>query len=556
MAGLYYKNLGDILVKKKFISRAQLVAALETQRQTGERLGKILLENDLIDEDELYSVLEDQLKITIARTIQEKPDHQVFQLISPERCREMLIAPIRSNDNSIRIYFSDPSNLEQTGQIQFQTGKEVDVLYATEKAILDFLKKYSPSLKTDITVTKSDDGKKSTADRKSPAVRYTDNLIQTAIRRKASDIHLEIYPGYATARYRIDGILTRAEDPDPNIYQEIIARIKYLANLDLSQKRLPQDGNIPFDYDGRSVDMRVSVIPSIHGENAVLRILDQDKTLLSLEKAGFNEKEIKIIHQEIRRPQGMILFTGPTGSGKTTSLYSILRTLKPEGRKIITIEDPVEYQIDDILQVQVLPEIGLTFASGLRSFLRHDPDIILVGEIRDHDTAEIAIRAAMTGRLVFSTLHTNSSTGAVQRLIEMGVPPYLISSTVKLIGAQRLVRKLCNHCRQIKHITNKEISANHLKGFIREGADIFSAKGCKACEGTGYSGRTAIFELFRMNAALQDAVNRNATEQELTKIAENSGFDTLFKSGIEKVKAGITTLDEVLRINFLENNQI
>jgi len=541
---------------KGIVDKRILDEAMAIQLKSGKKLGKILLEKGYLDENTLYSFLEDQLGVPFKISIDFDVKPEIFNLIPLRYCKNKAIAPVGITSKSIKVFISEPTNTAMINEISFMTGRVVEIDYATESAIIEYLNKFSPS--SGKTYTQSagavdledeikDKGEVSEDD--SPVVRFVAETIRNGIERNVSDIHFEAYDKHSVLRYRIDGVLQKIDDIDKRMYPAIISRIKILAELDISEKRLPQDGRIMMKYEDRKIDIRVSIIPTAFGENAVLRILDKGKKVLTLSDLGLTEELVNTIEKESKKPYGMVLVTGPTGSGKTTTLYAVLQYVLSFGNnKILTIEDPIEYQIEGISQVQVHDDIGLTFAEGLRSFLRHDPDVIMVGEIRDRETAEIAVRSAMTGHLVLSTVHTNDSASSITRFIDMGIPAYFLTSTINAIIAQRLVRKICPKCKEEKALKKSDIESLGIDDYFKAGDKVYYGKGCKACGKTGYSGRTPIFELLRMTDTIKRAVIEGKTSFEIKEIAKRDGMLLLRDFGFYIVKKGITTLDEIEKV--------
>jgi type IV pilus assembly protein PilB len=556
MASVFKKSLGELLMDKGIVDKRILDEAMAIQLKSGKKLGKILLEKGYLDENTLYSFLEDQLGVPFKISIDFDVKPEIFNLIPLRYCKNKAIAPVGITSKSIKVFISEPTNTAMINEISFMTGRVVEIDYATESAIIEYLNKFSPS--SGKTYTQSagavdledeikDKGEVSEDD--SPVVRFVAETIRNGIERNVSDIHFEAYDKHSVLRYRIDGVLQKIDDIDKRMYPAIISRIKILAELDISEKRLPQDGRIMMKYEDRKIDIRVSIIPTAFGENAVLRILDKGKKVLTLSDLGLTEELVNTIEKESKKPYGMVLVTGPTGSGKTTTLYAVLQYVLSFGNnKILTIEDPIEYQIEGISQVQVHDDIGLTFAEGLRSFLRHDPDVIMVGEIRDRETAEIAVRSAMTGHLVLSTVHTNDSASSITRFIDMGIPAYFLTSTINAIIAQRLVRKICPKCKEEKALKKSDIESLGIDDYFKAGDKVYYGKGCKACGKTGYSGRTPIFELLRMTDTIKRAVIEGKTSFEIKEIAKRDGMLLLRDFGFYIVKKGITTLDEIEKV--------
>lgn len=549
---MFNKTLGELLVENGIVDKSVIDTAILLQAKSGKKLGRILQEQGHLDETVLYDFLQRQLGIRFQTLIEGEPDKSILDILPLRYCRTKGIAPVQADSKSIKVFMSEPTNTAMINEISFMTGRVVEVDYATESAIQDYLARF-----TGATAQPTDPKAKKAPEKKaepqvnendSPVVRYVEETINTAISRKVSDIHFEKYEKSCVLRYRIDGVLQKIEEMDNAMYPAIISRIKILSELDISEKRMPQDGRIMIFYEDRKVDIRVSIVPTVHGENAVLRILDKGKTALGLEDVGLDTHHQNEIKKESRKPYGMILVTGPTGSGKTTTLYAVLQYLLQFEKKILTVEDPVEYQIDGISQTQVHAEIGLTFAAGLRSFLRHDPDIIMVGEIRDRETADIAVRAALTGHLVLSTVHTNDAASSLTRFVDMGIPPYLLTSTVNIIVAQRLVRKICPKCKTEKKLTKEDITLMEINDSFKAGETVYYGKGCKSCQKTGYQGRTPIFEIMKLSDPIKKGLLRGESSFELKDLAQKEGMLTLRDSGISLVKKGITTLEEIEKI--------
>ncbi|MCS7299735.1 MAG: ATPase, T2SS/T4P/T4SS family [Spirochaetia bacterium] len=555
--------LGDVLVEMGIITKEELSSYLQKQKITNKKLGQILLEEGKIEENQLYELLSKQFNIKFETTLPlptVEKSQILLSLVPIEFCKRKLVAPLDVRDDFIVVAIDNPSDFDLISEIRFITGRHVETRFSTATAIKNYLNDLQnlvsgrlverrdvlesivmgSQTKTDREESKKDESK---------VVGLVNKIIAEGIERKSSDIHLEVYENRVVLRYRIDGRLYNFEGPQLNLYPAVVSRIKIMSNLDISERRLPQDGAIKFLYNGRDIDIRVSIIPGIYGENVVMRILQKDTNIISdLSAIGMDSREVEIYKKALSRPNGMILVTGPTGSGKTTTLYAGINYLKEFNKKIITAEDPVEYQIDGIEQIQVNPEIGFTFASALRSFLRHDPDVIMVGEIRDTETAEIAIRSALTGHLVLSTLHTNDAPSSITRLIDMGIPPYLVASTLNLVIAQRLVRKLCDNCKSFKDISSVDLS-EEIRKYFKGNDKIPVHQGCVKCGKTGFSGRIPIFEMLVLNEEIKSAILKNMSSFELRRIAIETGMKTLLDAGMEKVRKGITTIEEVISVS-------
>ena len=546
------KNLGDILINEGIISPETVKKAIEIQKKSHKKLGQILIEMGSIEPEQLYHVLEKQLGVVLSRTIEEPFSSEAFKLLDIAFCRKHAIAPVITPSGKFKLYTSEPIIPGLLNQISFRTGQKVEIAYATDKAIQTYLAHYENSSYSPTTLPSIDtpieeitDNTSEEDENTSPAVSLLQHYIEEAIQRKASDIHFEHLIHGVRIRYRIDGVLYNIDTPPEEVYPALISRLKILAELDISEKRLPQDGRITLPYQDRTVDIRVSIIPTVNGENAVLRILDKGKEVLSLEQLGIPDFLISLIKQAAERPYGIILVTGPTGSGKTTTLYGILKHISQSNRKILTIEDPVEYQMEGISQVQAHSEIGLTFAAGLRAFLRHDPDVIMVGEIRDKETAEIAIRAALTGHLVLSTIHTNDAASTLTRFIDMDIPPYLLTATINLVIAQRLVRKICPHCAKTQPLTSLDQQTHPWIGNIRTRK---IPVGCEHCHHTGYSGRIPLFEYITLTEKIKKAVLAGMSSFELKEMAQSLGMLTLLEHGRMLVENGFTSIEEVEKV--------
>ena len=456
-------------------------------------------------------------------------------LISPQKAFECNVLPLKLEERFFHIAVTDKNDLKLISDLSFYTGRKIKATEYPAEIILAKLKEIYPDFNSN---KNNGNGKiKDNFISDYSNVEFVNQIIEGAVKQCASDIHFEVYENIFRIRYRIDGHLREILNSPHSKSPSVISRLKIMADLDISEKRRPQDGKIRYSFKNNIIDIRVSSLPTNNGEKVVLRILDKSQLQLDLRKLGLSNNEYKIISRNIHAPYGMILVTGPTGSGKTTTLYATLEEIQTVEKNILTIEDPIEYNLEGINQSNVKPDIGFDFASALRSFLRQDPDIIMVGEIRDKETAEIAVRSSLTGHLVFSTLHTNDSISAVTRLIDMGIEPFLVASSVRLIIAQRLVRKLC-----ICKIKDGN-SSNNILGVN----DSFEKKGCEICGFTGYKGRTALFETFEINEEISEMITKNANYSELKRTAIKNGFKTLRDSGIEKINSGITSNEEVLR---------
>jgi type IV pilus assembly protein PilB len=504
---------------------------------------------------------------------EQRIDPELFRSIPADLMFRYNFVPLESHNNSLVVAVADPSQLLQTDELSLLLGRKLVIKVATAVQISDLLKRTEQSQRVleqategfTLQVVSDEEGDESLSVERvardtevSPIVRLVDTVIFTALERRASDIHIETRDAEVAVKYRIDGILVYAMPAIAKEYHStIISRIKVMSELDIAERRVPQDGRFRVRYKGRYIDFRVSIMPSIHGEDAVLRVLDKETLSekfrnLTLDVVGFGEEDLKNFRRYIREPYGMVLVTGPTGSGKTTTLYAAINEIKTDEDKIVTIEDPVEYQIRGITQIPVNEKKGLTFARGLRSILRHDPDKIMVGEIRDTETAQIAIQSALTGHLVFTTVHANNVTDVIGRFINMGVEPYNFVSALNCILAQRLVRLTCTHCRHPVEYPREVVEEAGLHGKEWEGAVFYEGAGCLECSGTGYRGRTAIHELLDLSDRIREMIIDRRPTSEIKRVAHEDGMTFLRDSGVAKVRAGLTTLREINKVTFIE----
>ncbi|WP_163327737.1 type II secretion system ATPase GspE [Desulfurobacterium thermolithotrophum] len=473
-----------------------------------------------------------------------QPQREVLEKVSPSFLRKERLIPLEEDENEVEVATDNPFNLEGIKKIEWIFAKPIKIVVIPFDEVNKFLMaKEETEEKEEIIDQYGEDIL--TVQEEAPTIQLINDILMTAVRIKASDIHFEPFKDRMRVRLRIDGVLKTLKEIPPSKIPSVVSRLKIMANLDIAEKRLPQDGRIMIKVGGKEVDIRVSTLPTYFGERVVLRLLSKESILYSTKELGLLDKEYKKFKKLIHTPHGIILVTGPTGSGKTTTLYAALSEINSEEINVITVEDPVEYQLDGISQVQVKPDIGLTFASALRSILRQDPDVIMIGEIRDIETAEIAIQSALTGHLVFSTLHTNDSATSVTRLLDMGIEPFLVASSVIGVIAQRLVRKICPHCKTSYKPTDEELREIGLTNF--EGK-LFKGAGCEHCMGTGYLGRTAIYEILVVDKEIRSAVLESKDADVIKNLAVKKGMKTLRMDGAEKVKLGITTIEEVLRV--------
>ncbi len=505
---------------------------------------------------------------------EQRIDPELFRTIQADLMFRYNFVPLEVHNNVLSIAVAEPSQVALTDELQLLLGKKLSIKVATARQIGDLLKRTEQSQrvleqateaftlqsgKTDENADETLSGDRVTRDTTaSPIVKLVETVIFTALERRASDIHIEARDGEVAVKYRIDGVLQHAMTPiSKDWHSPVISRIKVLSDLDIAERRVPQDGRFRVKYKGRFIDLRVSIMPASHGEDAVLRVLDKETLSekfqsLSLDVVGFSADEMRRFRRYIREPYGMVLVTGPTGSGKTTTLYAAINEIKTDEDKIITIEDPVEYQLRGITQIPVNEKKGLTFARGLRSILRHDPDKIMVGEIRDQETAQIAIQSALTGHLVFTTVHANNVTDVIGRFLNMGVEPYNFVSALNCILAQRLVRVICSNCKQLKKLSPDEIREAGLKPEEWVNASFAEGAGCLECSGTGYHGRTAICELLDLTDRIREMIIDRRPTSEIKRIARDEGMITLRESGLNKIKQGLTTLREINKVTFVE----
>ena len=557
-------RLGELLVRENLISLQQLQKAQDEQKKAGGRIGYHLTKLGFIEESELTNFLSKQYGVPSINLKEFDIDGEVVKLVPKEVAEKHQCIPVNRAGASLILAMSDPSNIYAIDDIKFLTGYNIEVVVASEQAIKEALEKYyaekGPSYEevmegfdeNEISVEKDADGsldindlEKSAAD--APVVKLVNLILLDAIKKGASDIHVEPYEKDFRVRYRVDGVLYEVMKPPMKLKQAIISRLKIMAELDIAERRLPQDGRIKLKLGkGREMDFRVSVCPTLFGEKVVLRLLDKSTLQLDMTKLGFDPDPLKAFKEAIDRPYGMVLVTGPTGSGKTTTLYSALSELNKTTDNISTAEDPVEFNFSGINQVQMHEDIGLNFAAALRSFLRQDPDIIMVGEIRDFETAEIGIKAALTGHLVLSTLHTNDAPGTVSRLLNMGIEPFLVTSAVNLILAQRLARKLCQECKKPVDVPQQALLDIGVQPDEAGGFQVFEPGGCRTCNDRGYKGRVALYEVMPMWDSVKELVINGASTAELKAEAIRLGMQTLRMAGIAKLKNGMTSIEEVV----------
>jgi type IV pilus assembly protein PilB len=564
-------RLGELLVREKLISLAQLRKAQDEQQRSGNNLGYTLQKLGFISDSEITNFLSQQYRVPTISLEEYEIDAEILKLVSREQCEKHRVLPVSRAGGSLVVAMADPTNLNAIDDLKFLTGYNIDPVIASETAIASAVERYynaGPSYEevmagfeeTEIELAGDDEGELNVmelekASEDAPVVRLVNMILLNAIKKGASDIHIEPYEKKLRVRYRIDGVLQEEMTPPLKLKAAIVSRLKIMASLDIAERRLPQDGRIKLKLGkGREMDFRVSVLPTLWGEKIVMRLLDKGNLQLDMVKLGFDPKPLQDFMWAIHQPWGMVLVTGPTGSGKTTTLYSALSELNKTAHNISTAEDPVEYNLHGINQVQMHDEIGLNFAMALRAFLRQDPDIIMVGEIRDFETGEIAVKAALTGHMVLSTLHTNDAPATISRLLNMGIEPFLITASVNLVLAQRLARKVCKDCTKPTDVDEKTLQdigftpaqIIEAKGKLMKGA------GCRTCNDTGYKGRVALYEVMRFTDNLKELVLSGAPTAELKLGAVKAGMSTLRMSGIRKVLEGVTTTEEIVRVTMAD----
>lgn len=552
------KRLGDLLMDAGVITQQQLEKALNVQKTTKERLGKALINLGYVTEEALIEALEFQLGVPRVRLARGTVQQDATALIPQTLAERYNIVPVKKQGRKLMLAMIDPTNFYAIDDVRTVSGLEVVPVIATEKEILRAINesygvqalvdKASSIIGQEDIVSMAD---LQTAD-EAPVISIVNTVISQAIRERASDIHIEPTDAALRVRYRIDGALREFFSFPIRTHALLISRIKIMSALDISEKRLPQDGRINYTEDGRDIDLRVSTLPTVLGEKIVMRILDKESIIIDVRRLGFSEHNLTRYTKLYRQSYGMLLVTGPTGSGKTTTLYSTLTEINTVDKNIITVEDPVEYRLDGINQVQINHKAGLTFAAGLRSILRQDPNIIMLGEIRDGETANIAIRAALTGHLVLSTLHTNDAAGAISRLVDMGVEPFLVASSVLGILAQRLVRMICPECKESYQPEEASPEAEFLGPLWHSGMVLQRGRGCPYCGQTGYRGRMAIHEIIPVTSEIRELVARRVSADVIKTAALAEGLTTMRQDGLEKVLEGKTTVQEVIRVAYAE----
>ncbi len=559
-------RLTELLINNKLITQEQLNQALDIQSKKGGKLSDIIVDLKFIKEHELISVLSEGLGVPLIDLKRFKIEYEIAKIVPIDIARRYQIIPISKMGDTITLAMTDPLNIFAIDHVGALTGYKINPIISPSEDILQAIELYYPDttkgvvdnlvkelavssiefIKEDREVLPTDQ-ELDRISHEPPVIKITNMILEEAINKRASDILIEPWDKKLRVRFRIDGVLHEEKAPPKSMHTFIVSRIKVTSNLNVAEHRLPQDGRFKANILGRKIDFRVSVIPSSFGEKVAIRILDKSQAVLDIEKLGFSEETVPKLKKVAKSPHGMILVCGPTGSGKTTTLYSFLKLVDTPEKNIVTVEDPVEYQLEGINQVTVRPEIGLTFASSLRSILRQDPNVIMIGEIRDYETVDIAIKSALTGHLALSTLHTTTSSGAIVRLINMGVEPYLINSSLICVLAQRLIRKICFYCKE-KYTLEKEVADSLRLNTDIKKYEFFHGKGCAHCFNTGYSGRMGIAEILLLSAKIRELILNRAQEHIIKQEARKVGMRTLREEGMEQALKGITTLEEIMRV--------
>lgn len=551
----YRHRLGDLLLSVGMITKEQLNYALEHQKKTGGKLGETLVECGFVSELDIIQVLEFQLGIPHVDLDKFFIDPEIPQLINENLARRHILIPIEKRDKKLILAMADPLNIFAIDDVNMVTNMEVEPVISTKEKILALIDQYYGKQSAERAI---EDFKKqyhvdniNNLDEEvlnqinnAPVVRLVNSLISQGVKSRASDIHIEPFEDLVRIRFRVDGELREIMKTAKSTHSAISTRIKIMSKMNIAEKRIPQDGRVEISMDGRDIDLRISTLPTVYGEKIVMRILDRSSFLINKGNLGFTDENLVRFENIIQSPSGIILVTGPTGSGKTTTLYTVLRELNKVNKNIITVEDPVEYRLEGINQTQVNVKAGFTFATGLRSILRQDPDIIMVGEIRDAETAHIAIRAAITGHLVISTLHTNDAPSTITRLLDMGIEPYLISDSLAGVVAQRLVRKICTNCK--KEYLPSENERNIL-GIHDKNIKLYKGSGCNQCNHTGYKGRIAVHEVMSVSKEIKKLINKKSSIEELREKAISEGMKVLMENGKDLILKGITTYEEMMR---------
>ena len=550
-------RLGELLINEGILTNEQLNKALEEQKKLKsegkyKKLGELLVELGFVDEKTILQILSRQLEIDFVDLYAEKIDYDLLSSFPISMLEENLVLPFKMDENEIHIATADPLNYDIIDMLQRLVNKNAKVYLAFSKDILAVIENVKKYQKAKELIKKIKNDLNETVTLTSGAIdEFVDFILKDAIEKRCTDVHIEPQKYNFLIRGRIDGVLIELFSFDNEIYAPLVSKIKLLSNMDISEKRKPQDGRFTRTYDNKAYDFRVSTAPVLHGESVVLRILDQQKILLKMDELGMSEHNLKRFEFLIKSPYGIVFVTGPTGSGKTTTLYAALNEIKGPEKKIITIEDPIEYELSLVQQIPVNYKIGLSFAGVIKNILRQDPDIIMIGEIRDSDTLSSAIQASLTGHLVLGTLHTNDSISTITRLEQMGAEAYMVSDSMLGAVAQRLIRKICPHCKSVYHPQEEELKL--LKDYLPDKMTFYKGKGCKFCNFTGYYGREMISEVLIVNNEISKMINEGKDRESILKEAKKTGFITMIEDAINKLKAGITTIEEILRVVKVDN---
>jgi type IV pilus assembly protein PilB len=568
-----HKRLGELLIEAKAISEQDLADAIAEQRKSGDLLGATLIRMGVLSEPTLMKVLQTQLGTALIDLTEESADEQAISLIKEQMARKYAALPVRVEGRNLIVAMADPLNVAALEDLRFHSGMFIKPVLALPSQIVEAIERYyhiDQSMNEVISNIVADDVQVNTVKEEDheaieelmreaegrPIVRLTNWMLHRAVEERASDAHIEPQDKHLTVRFRIDGLLHEIQRLPKWTQGAIISRIKVLSNLDIAEKRQPQDGRLMVEVRGRRVDMRVSTLPTTHGEKVVIRVVDQARRAVAIDELGLRDDDLTDLKSYLDRPQGIILVTGPTGSGKSTLLYSCLRQIQHETMNIVTVEDPVEFQIPGINQVQVDEKAKKTFPAALRAILRQDPDVIMIGEIRDKETAQIAFRASVTGHLVLSTVHTNDAAGAVTRLIDLGLEPFMVSSSLVAVVSMRLVRTLCPKCREAYEVNSASLNRLGARDLGEGKVTLSRGRGCPHCRETGYVGRTGIFEVLEVNDPIRTLISQGASDSSIRHAAIEGGMVSIGEDGLKKVMEGVTTLDEVSRVVYLAESGV
>jgi len=563
-------RLGEMLLREGIITQEALTLALAEQKSKGGRLGSNLVKLGYLSDVNLVQFLAKQFRVPAVDLSQNSIDPSSLSTITPETARQYGVIPIKRVGRTLTLAMSDPTNVYALEDIRFHTGLDVEPVVTTESSIQNALNRYYPAetslkpvidemdtgeievMEMETEIEDEDISQLATSGKSAPVTKLVNYLITDAVRLGASDIHIEPYDKTIRVRFRVDGVLQEMMSPPLRLKNAIVSRVKIMAELDIAERRIPQDGRIKLKVRGKMIDLRVSIVPTTFGEKVVMRILDQSGLMVNMNELGFEEAPLRRFHAALENTHGILLVTGPTGSGKSTTLYSALSRLNTPNVHILTVEDPIEYNVKGINQVQVNEEIGLTFARALRAFLRQSPNIVMVGEIRDAETAEIAIRAALTGHLVLSTIHTNDAPSTINRLIDMGTEPFLVAAAVSLIQAQRLVRKICSKCKEPQELDPRLVSEAGIDAKLVEGITPMHGRGCSECNNTGYKGRIAITEVMPVTPEIRVRILERSSTSAIMQLAKEQGMTTLREDVLIKLKKGVTTIQELIRTTAMD----